>query len=50
MCDEFEKQVEKSTRDYTTPAAPGSNLLANGGEAMDISGYRKYVGKTLFAV
>ena len=50
MCDEFEKHVEKGTSDYTTPAAPGSNLLANEGEATDISGYRKDVGKTLFAV
>ena len=49
MCDEFETHVERSTRDHTTPAAPGSNLLANEGEVIDISGYRKYVGKTLLA-
>jgi hypothetical protein len=50
MCDEFETHVGMSTRDHTTPAAPGSNLLENEGAVMDISGYRKYVGKTLFAV
>jgi hypothetical protein len=50
MCREFETHVGKEVRDYATPAAPGSNLLANEAEEIDTSGYRKFVGKALFAV
>jgi hypothetical protein len=50
MCSEFEEHIGKEVRDYATPAAPGSNLLANEGEEIDTSGYRKFTGKTLFAV
>ena len=40
----------KDVCNYTTPAAPGNNLLVNEGEATGTSGYRQYVVKTLFAV
>jgi hypothetical protein len=47
---EFEKHVGKEMSNKRTPAAPGSNLLKNTEETMDQSGYRKFVGKLLFAV
>jgi hypothetical protein len=50
MWREFEAHVGKEVRDYATPAAPGSNLLANEEQEIDTSGYRKFVGKSLFAV
>ena len=50
IVEDFEKHVGKTLKNKTTPAAPGSNILKNAEEIMDQSGYRKFVGKLLFAV
>jgi hypothetical protein len=50
MCEEFETHTGKRLKDYATPGAPGTMLLKNQGEMVDQSGYRKFVGKSLFAV
>jgi hypothetical protein len=50
VCEEFETHTGKRLKDYATPGAPGTMLLKNQGEMVDQSGYRKFVGKSLFAV
>jgi hypothetical protein len=50
MCGEFEAHVSKNVCNYMAPAAPGRNQLKNEEETINMSGYRKFVGKRLFAV
>lgn len=52
VIDDFEKETENTLGDYQTPAAPSSVLmkLEEDEEPIETSGYRKYVGKLLYAV
>ena len=47
---EFEEHVKKVCRNFACPGVPGSNLMKHEGSPVDQSGYRKFVGKLLFAV
>ena len=46
---EMEKYLNKELKEYKTPGAPGTHLLKNEEETQDESGYRKFVGKLLYA-
>ena len=49
---EFENHIGTELKDFRTPAAPGSVLMkrSDDDEPIDSSGYRKFVGKMLYAV
>ena len=49
---DFEQAYEMSLKDYRSPAAPNTSLakLPEDQESIDESGFRKYVGKLLYAV
>jgi len=47
---DFEEHVSSETKNFDTPAAPSTILMKFDGEAIDESGYRKFVGRILYAV
>ena len=50
ICNDFEKEYDQELPNHSTPARPSTTLEKNEEEPVDESGYRKYVGKVLYAV
>ena len=47
---DFEEHISSETKNFDTPAAPSTILMKFDGEAIDESGYRKFVRRILYAV